>query len=213
MRVVAVLRKPLEGTVAQNCLEHGCGAINVDGCRIAGIDPANAKRLGRNYTHEDTNFGDAKFGQKTQAVVGGNLAGRWPSNVILQHRPGCKQDGIKKVKGIGGGALSGDNAFGQDAGWNAHQNRPTNITRQMDKDGKETIANWTCAEGCPVAELDEQSGVSFSSGGRTANISATSTIYGGGKGLGQDINPDLVRGDPGYGDTGGASRFFKQVKE
>ena len=56
--------------------------------------------------------------------------------------------------------------------------------------------------------LDEQSGVSTSAGGRTANISKTSKIYGGGKGLGQEINAGDVRGDPGFGDTGGASRFF-----
>jgi hypothetical protein len=31
---ITVARKPLIGTVAQNVLEHGTGAINVDGCRI-----------------------------------------------------------------------------------------------------------------------------------------------------------------------------------
>jgi hypothetical protein len=45
-----------------------------------------------------------------------------------------------------------------------------------------------------------------------ANISTASIIYGGGKGLGQDLSADEVRGDPVYGDKGGASRFFKQVK-
>jgi len=81
----------------------------------------------------------------------------------------------------------------------------------VEEDGKETVANWICEDGCPVKALDEQSGVSKSSGGRTANISTTSTIYGGGKGLGQDLTADSVRGDPGFGDTGGASRFYKQV--
>lgn len=51
-----------------------------------------------------------------------------------------------------------------------------------------------------------------STGGRTANISKTSTIYGGGKGLGQDLSPDEVRGDPGYGDQGSAARFFYCAK-
>lgn len=62
-----------------------------------------------------------------------------------------------------------------------------------------------------AAALDEQSGLSLSTGGRTANISSTSHIYGGGKGLGQAIDPSEVRGDPGYGDFGGASRYFKVV--
>ena len=51
-----------------------------------------------------------------------------------------------------------------------------------------------------------------STGGRTANISKTSSIYGGGKGLGQDLRADEVRGDPGLGDSGSAARFFYTPK-
>jgi site-specific DNA-methyltransferase (adenine-specific) len=50
-----------------------------------------------------------------------------------------------------------------------------------------------------------------STGGRMDNISTTSSVYGGGKGLGQDLDADDVRGDPGYGDEGSAARFFKSV--
>lgn len=64
----------------------------------------------------------------------------------------------------------------------------------------------TCAPGCPVASLDEQSGISISSGGRIGNKDGGG-IYGGGKGLAGAYE----KGDPGFGDTGGASRFFKQV--
>jgi site-specific DNA-methyltransferase (adenine-specific) len=32
---ITMARKPLEGTVASNVLEHGTGALNVDGCRVA----------------------------------------------------------------------------------------------------------------------------------------------------------------------------------
>ena len=41
---VIVARKPLEGTVAANVLEHGTGALNIDACRIGGPSgrwPAN----------------------------------------------------------------------------------------------------------------------------------------------------------------------------
>lgn len=41
---IVFARKPLAGTVAANVLEHGVGAINVDGCRVGGADgrwPAN----------------------------------------------------------------------------------------------------------------------------------------------------------------------------
>ena len=33
---VVVARKPLSGTVAANVLAHGTGALNIDGCRVAG---------------------------------------------------------------------------------------------------------------------------------------------------------------------------------
>lgn len=59
-----------------------------------------------------------------------------------------------------------------------------------------------------AATLDDQSGVSVSSGGRIGNKDG-GHIYGGGKGL----KGEFHKGDPGYGDTGGASRYFKQVKK
>jgi DNA modification methylase len=39
---VIVARKPLVGTVAENVLTHGTGAINVDGCRVGTFTPAPA---------------------------------------------------------------------------------------------------------------------------------------------------------------------------
>jgi len=32
---IVLARKPLEGTIAENCLQWGCGAINIDGTRIS----------------------------------------------------------------------------------------------------------------------------------------------------------------------------------
>lgn len=60
-------------------------------------------------------------------------------------------------------------------------------------------------EACSVKTLDEQSGTSKSTGGRIGNKDGGG-IYGGGKGL-------YSQGDPGFGDEGGASRFFKQFKK
>jgi site-specific DNA-methyltransferase (adenine-specific) len=41
---IVVARKPLIGTVAANVLEHGTGAIHVDGCRIELLDPSGYER-------------------------------------------------------------------------------------------------------------------------------------------------------------------------
>lgn len=60
-----------------------------------------------------------------------------------------------------------------------------------------------CAEDCAVAEMDRQSGVSKSTGGRTVKRSG-----GGNVGSGKTSEKEWSNDDPGYGDTGGASRFF-----
>jgi len=134
----------------------------------------------------------------------GDSLGRWPANLILQHLDGCRCVGTTRVKGIGGGATSGDNAFGQESGWNAHENKPVRIHRQRGEDGLEAVAAWNCAPGCPVPALDAQSGITKSSGGRA--YQNTNDMYDGGWGKGSG-----VAADPGYGDVGGVSRYYKQV--
>ena len=37
---IAMARKPLIGTVEANWREHGTGALNIDGCRVAVSDAA-----------------------------------------------------------------------------------------------------------------------------------------------------------------------------
>ena len=136
--------------------------------------------------------------------------GRWPANVILQHLDGCRCDGTKKVKGIAGGTKPHRHAAPITAhgGFAEKRNRP--YFNHTDKDGKETVANWICEPGCPVAQLDEQSGISGSTtegvnrrgeGGQFAT-----SIYGkaGPQGRASESRRNIV-------DTGGASRFYKQV--
>jgi len=48
---ITVARKPLIGTVAENVLEHGTGAINVDGCRVPGA-LQNSGRWPANLIHD-----------------------------------------------------------------------------------------------------------------------------------------------------------------
>ena len=83
---IVMARKPLIGTVAENVLEHGTGAINVDGCRIGnkggttrGANGSNAGKP-RNTLHGG-NFGVENIGK-----------GRWPANVILDEEAGAMLD-------------------------------------------------------------------------------------------------------------------------
>jgi site-specific DNA-methyltransferase (adenine-specific) len=57
-----------------------------------------------------------------------------------------------------------------------------------------------CTDGCPVRELDRQSGTSRSQGGRIGKKEHGAIAIGGAG--------TFKAGDPGYGDVGGASRFF-----
>jgi len=72
--------------------------------------------------------------------------------------------------------------------------------------GRETVAAWTCAPGCPVMALDAQSGVLHSQNPATRkgrvgkHGTGDGTTYFGVKETGNH-----------YGDAGGASRFFRQV--
>jgi site-specific DNA-methyltransferase (adenine-specific) len=69
-------RKPLIGTVAANVLEHGTGAINIDGCRVSTDE---ILQLGKTGLASDKFFtrGHAPEIEKHQ-----HAAGRWPANII-----------------------------------------------------------------------------------------------------------------------------------
>lgn len=136
-----VARKPLDGTVAENVLAHGTGALNIDGCRIA--TKADDDIFEKN-PHTQGGFGHANasvYGDSAGAPTYDPAKGRWPAHLILDE---------------GAAAL-----------------------------------------------LDEQSGVSKSTGGRTVKRSG-----GGNVGSGKKSEKWVTNDDPGYGDVGGASRFF-----
>lgn len=96
---ITVARKPLQGTVAANVLEHGTGALNINGCRVE--------------RDADDTSGWSQSGSKAsdnRAMSGGNYAreskpdadGRFPANFI--------HDGSDEVVGMfprtGGGKFT-----------------------------------------------------------------------------------------------------------
>jgi site-specific DNA-methyltransferase (adenine-specific) len=73
---ITVARKPLTGTVAANVLEHGTGAINVDGCRVvaaAGDEPLKWEH-GRGMGFHGA--------EDRGPCAAGKSPGRWPANLI-----------------------------------------------------------------------------------------------------------------------------------
>jgi len=69
---VTVARKPLTGTVAATVLEHGTGALNVDGCRVGEREKRMLNRGG------SIGYG----GSEPQGLVEDGGCGRWPANLI-----------------------------------------------------------------------------------------------------------------------------------
>jgi DNA modification methylase len=75
---IVLARKPLEGTLAQNTLKHGVGGLNIDACRVA-TDESTARHT--NHTMRGGNFENHTPSERIDC--GGNPAGRWPANVLL----------------------------------------------------------------------------------------------------------------------------------
>lgn len=69
-------RKPLDGTYANNVLTHGCGALNIDGCRVATDDKLVGGSGGLL-----SNVRDDKAYPEDNGYQPSDL-GRWPANVI-----------------------------------------------------------------------------------------------------------------------------------
>lgn len=191
----------------------GAKWLNVDGCRV-GWDAASlardtARRQSPRTDITGGSFGSASGGQVAGGYVGSteSPSGRWPSNVVLTHHPDCEPCGSKRVRtGIHVGR---NRDADEDSGsYSGKLMKDTRDIGYADPDGLETVAAWRCVEGCPVAEMDRQSGERTSGkagpDGHKRNQPPGDGIYGNGKGLFNEPGPAGRL----YGDTGGASRFF-----
>lgn len=175
--------------------------LNIDACRIG-----ESKRTPGSLSNVTglSGYGE-RSGRKGQSLTDGghdSSLGRWPANVVISHSPDCQCVGIRRVKtGIAYEPSSKEmkrtifgntNTLGRECGY-------------ADADGGETIEAWECVEGCPVAELDRQSGTTRSSGGVNGGTLGE-RIYGA-------FRNDIAHANTGgLGDSGGASRFFYVAK-
>ena len=78
---ITVARKPLEGTVAENVLAHGTGALNIDGCRV-GTDVRYNAPAGNKAGGNSLNMSAVGMPQDAEGTT---VAGRWPANLILSY--------------------------------------------------------------------------------------------------------------------------------
>jgi site-specific DNA-methyltransferase (adenine-specific) len=84
-----VARKPLDGTVAENVLAHGTGALNIDGCRVECSETLTAPRSDPEKRRGVVGRAMQASGgaERNQAAQAASIArtmelGRWPANLI-----------------------------------------------------------------------------------------------------------------------------------
>ena len=208
MIVIHLARKPLsERSVAANVLEHETGGINIKGCRIQGGPSQGGSSSGDNAFGQDSGW-NAHNNRPTE-IDRSMAAGRWPANITLEHRPECRQEGMKQVKPPDGSGRAGPGGHGVRTDYVGGAKKGEGFTGgHVDADGLEIVEAWVCVPGCPVADLDEQSGLVKGTlrqptGKAVYPTQGTAMVWNS-----NDVRDSTVRG---YEDEGGASRFFQQV--
>jgi hypothetical protein len=92
---VVMARKPLTGTVAANVLEHGTGALNIDGCRVEHVTVGSGNLALNPHLRSHINGGNGGniiAHEENRRVVKPHTSGRWPANLI--------HDGSDEVVGL-----------------------------------------------------------------------------------------------------------------
>jgi DNA modification methylase len=110
---IVVARKPLIGTVSENVLTHGTGALNIDGCRIG---TQQMKRTTSNG--EVLSDNGSMSGANYVRIDAGTATGRWPANVILDEsqaaeldrQSGVSHDGVAVKRNLSG-EMTGVSAY------------------------------------------------------------------------------------------------------
>ena len=200
---IIVAMKPNDGTYANNAIKWGVSGLNIDGGRIGTDEDTRRTQKG--------NHNSTSFSITSDTFTGGNKDGRYPSNII--------HDGSDEVID-----LFPETTTGTVKPYEAKDNemifkgfpKNKNISRNGDsgsaaryfystKESKSDQVQGRFPANIILDEeagkmLDEQSGVTKSTGG-TGNINKETDVnLGGGN---KYFN---------FGDTGGASRFFYCAK-
>jgi DNA modification methylase len=145
---ILVARKPLsEKNVALNVLKHGTGGINIDASRIGvakGDEPSAGHRTATFGTQETLSGGDGSGNWEWSAT------GRFPSNVLFQHSDDC----------VLVGEVEDSYVINKTEDWTGFGEVERPDYESSGQTAK--VGVYECVEGCPVADLDAQSGANAS---------------------------------------------------
>jgi DNA modification methylase len=130
---ITMARKPLDGTLAANTLRHGCGGINVDGCRVG------------TEVLPEAIAGQAKLGTFERGVMlTPERTGRWPANLV--------HDGSDEVVGLfpettsGGGDKTNKDIRGDAVGGIYGTYKPNPSPKQHSIDSGSAARFFYCAK-------------------------------------------------------------------
>lgn len=165
-----IARKPLVGTVAENLLEWGTGALNIDGCRYAYGDEAwpgpQARWDGRERVINGERSAYGKFAadgaERYEMPV--HALGRWPANVYAtpkasrsEREAGCeglpgKDRAELTGRAPGSAGLVGSDGSGNNPYTGANWKKPTRNHHPTVKPVK--LMRWLCVlVGCQPGSL------------------------------------------------------------
>lgn len=176
---ITVARKPIEGTIVQNCLKWGVGGINIDACRVETEDNLNGGSYG-NTTREKDEFFKGK-----KPAGGGEFIqpqGRFPANFI--------HDGSEEVVELFPetklGAMTKPYVY-QNNGYSL--GKPTGSTRQIHEANEGSAARFFY---CAKASKAERNAGCEKLPLRQGHLASSEGGGGGWKSEAQD-NPNLPR--------------------
>lgn len=135
-------RKPLEGSNIDNVLKYGTGAINIDGCRVGNEERKHKGMSSLGVMHDDD------WKPKDIEVTS---QGRYPANVM--------HDGSDVVRDIFPKTTStkitrerkAGSEFGQNSGWNKHNNRDSGLMPAYGDEGSASRYFY-----CPKTSAEER---------------------------------------------------------
>ena len=179
---IIVFQKPYPQGVRpiDSITKTGAGALNIEQSRIGLSVPPTGSGPSHIYG----------WGKTDKEKYWGGSPGRWPSNFVLTHSPDCEQIGYQNESYQINRFTDGAKPFGDGAG---HEFESEEM--------KGGTPIWDCVDGCPVKELDKQSGHLKSGGVSMASYSNEN------EGI---FTPGGKQQSQFYGSSGGASRFFHQ---
>ena len=175
---IVMARKPLEGSNIDNVLKYGTGAINIDECRVGNEERTHKGMSSLGVMHDDD------WKPKDIEVTS---QGRYPANVM--------HDGSNVVKDIFPKTTStkvsrerkAGSEFGQNSGWNKHNNRDSGLMPAYGDDGSASRYFY-----CPKTSAEERNRGLDSFATKKMGMSGGAQSKGDGYDKGQDIGLNRV---------------------